>query len=361
MDTHVDMPYRQHAFWGDVTNSAPDRDFDYERALAGGLNAPFMSIYIPAKKQATGGARKLADTLIDQVEAMVGRAPEKFAMAYSTSDIKKQFKRKKISLALGMENGAAIEGKLDNLEHFYNRGIRYITLTHGEFNHISDSSYDKEKVWKGLSPFGKTLVGEMNRIGIMVDVSHVSDEAFYEAVTVSKAPVIASHSSARHFTPDFERNMSDEMIKALADKGGVIMINYGSSFLTKEANEYALHHRNAIKVYMGRHNVDRYSPKTLAFIEKLHTKFPFPYANVEDVVDHIDHVVKLSSIDHVGIGSDYDGVGDTLPEGLKDVSSYPNLIVELLRRDYSEKDIKKILSGNILRVWREVEEYAAKN
>jgi membrane dipeptidase len=351
IDTHIDVPYRLHKDWEDVTVATQRGEFDYPRAQAGGLNAPFMSIYIPASYERSGGGYQLANQLIDSMEALAGRAPDKFAMAYSTKNVLEQFGSGKVSLALGMENGTPINGKLENLQHFYQRGIRYITLSHSESNHIADSSYDLRRRWNGLSPFGKELVVAMNNIGMMIDISHVSDDAFYQAVEISKVPVIASHSSLRSYTPGFERNMDDDMIKALAKNGGVVQINFGSSFVTMMANQYGALRKAAAK-QAGVADDDAFE---LAFRKK----HPYPFATLDTVLDHIDHVVKLVGIDYVGIGSDYDGVGDSLPVGLKDVASYPNLINGLLQRGYSHADIEKILSGNFLRVWREVEQYAA--
>ena len=351
IDTHIDVPYRLHKDWEDVTVATQRGEFDYPRAQAGGLNAPFMSIYIPASYERSGGGYQLANQLIDSMEALAGRAPDKFAMAYSTKDVLEQFGSGKVSLALGMENGTPINGKLENLQHFYQRGIRYITLSHSESNHIADSSYDLRRRWNGLSPFGKELVVAMNNIGMMIDISHVSDDAFYQAVEISKVPVIASHSSLRSYTPGFERNMDDDMIKALAKNGGVVQINFGSSFVTMMANQYGALRKAAAK-QAGVADDDAFE---LAFRKK----HPYPFATLDTVLDHIDHVVKLVGIDYVGIGSDYDGVGDSLPVGLKDVASYPNLINGLLQRGYSHADIEKILSGNFMRVWREVEQYAA--
>lgn len=360
VDTHVDVPYRLEEVYDDVTEATEKGDFDYPRAVEGGLDAPFMSIYIPAKLEKLGGGKALADRLIDRVEAIVGRAPEKFALAYSVSDIKENFKAGKISLPMGMENGTALEGSVENLEHFYKRGIRYITLAHSLSNHISDSSYSDEKPWQGLSPFGKELIGHMNNLGIMIDISHVSDQAFEQAVTLSKVPVIASHSSLRHFTPGFERNMSDDMLTALKKNGGVVQINFGSSFITEEANKYRDKVKLAIKQFMTKQQlVDQEHEQVVAFEKQFKAKNPYPFASTSDVVDHIDRAVKIAGIDHVGIGSDYDGVGDSLPKGLKDVSTFPNLIQALLDRGYSEKDIIKLMSGNILRVWQQVENYAA--
>lgn len=355
VDTHIDVPYRIYDHWEDVTQATEQGDFDYPRALAGGLNVPFMSIYTPASSELDGSAYAVANILIDQVEAIVARAPDKFAIATSPADVERQFEEGKISLALGMENGAPIAGDPDKLRHFHQRGVRYVTLAHSQSNHISDSSYDDIRLWQGLSPFGVDIVGLMNELGIMVDISHLSDPAAHEVLEHSAVPVIASHSSMRKFTPEFERNMDDKLLRALAKNGGVVMINFGSSFLTEEANRYQDQASKAMDAYAERHQVGGYSAEAEAFQARYRSKQPYPFASVSDVADHIDHVVDTVGIDYVGIGSDYDGVGDSLPVGLKDVSAYPNLVAELLRRDYSEADIEKLLGGNLMRVWRAVE------
>ena len=357
VDGHIDVPYRMQKKWEDVTQATEGGDFDYPRAAKGGLDAPFMSIYIPATKEGDG-AKELADVLIDQVEAIVYRAPDKFAIARTAQDIRDNFAAKKISLPLGMENGAAIEGDLDNLQHFYDRGIRYITLAHSKANHISDSSYDESKVWKGLSPFGVEMIGEMNRLGIMIDISHVSDAAFFEALEVTKVPVIASHSSLRYFTPGLERNVSDKMLKALAKNDGVLMINFGSFFLTDEARQWSDQFKPAKAAFEKLQGDNLTDEASKAFADNYKKRFPYPFATTADVADHIDRARKLVGIEHIGLGSDYDGVGDTLPEGLKDASTYPVLIDELLKRGYKEKDIAKILGGNVLRVMEKVEAFA---
>ena len=356
VDGHIDVPYRVKNQWVDVTKATDDGDFDYPRAVKGGLNAPFMSIYVPASLDNSPESTQLAHLLIDSVEAIVARAPDKFAIAKSPSDVKAHFEKGIISLPMGMENGSPIQGNLDNLKSFHERGIRYITLAHSQSNHISDSSYDLRRQWKGLSPFGKQLVGEMNNIGIMLDISHVSDDAFYQVVELTKVPVIASHSSLRRFTPGFERNMNDDMIKKLGDNGGVIMINFGSSFVSKEAGQWRTGLTNARNALIKAEGED--SPKLEDFEAQYRKEVPYPYSTLDEVLDHIDHVVKLIGVEHVGIGSDYDGVGDSLPIGLKDVASFPNLVQGLLDRDYSRDDIEKILSGNLLRVWQQVEDYA---
>jgi len=358
VDTHIDVPYRLRMNWEDISQRTKDGEFDYVRAKQGGLNAPFMSIYTPASYEAKGGAKALADTLIDMVEKFARDWPKQFALARSVADVTKQFKQGVISLCMGMENGSPIEHDMANVLHFYDRGIRYITLAHALDNHISDSSYDTTHVWRGLSFFGRRLVTEMNRVGIMVDVSHITDAAFYEVMNVSKAPVIASHSSCRFFTPGFERNMSDEMITMLAKHGGVIQINFGSSFLSKEYRDREDEGQKEVMTHLKSKNLKPEDAEGEAYIERYRKEHPIPYADVADVVTHIDHVVKLVGVDCVGIGSDFDGVGDSLPTGLKDVSQYPNIIYELLKRGYSDKDIQKICGGNLLRVWSEVEQVA---
>ncbi|ODS15738.1 dipeptidase [Pseudoalteromonas tetraodonis] len=355
IDTHIDVPYRIHDKWADVTKATEGGDFDYPRAVKGGLNAPFMSIYIPAHLEFEGKGKsfQLANQLIDGMEAIAQRAPDKFAIASSTSDIEAQFKQGKMSIAMGMENGSPIEGDLNNLQHFFDRGVRYITLAHSQSNHISDSSYDIRRKWKGLSPFGKELVKEMNNIGMLIDVSHISDDAFYQVMELSNTPVIASHSSLRKYTPGFERNMNDDMLLSLKKNGGVIQINFGSSFVTSKAGSWY------DQLKSKKQTITEEGKKVAKDFDAMYrAKNPFPFASLEQVLDHIDHVVKLIGIEHVGIGSDYDGVGDSLPIGLKDVSSYPNLVQGLMDRGYSDSDIKKILSGNTLRVWKQAEQYA---
>lgn len=357
LDTHVDVPYRLYHRWENISIRTSRGNFDYPRAKSGGLNVPFMAIYVPADREKRG-AKKLADTLIMMVEKFASDWPDKFALARNISDTKRHFTQGLVSLAMGMENGAPIEGKLENVKYFYDRGIRYITLTHSQDNHICDSSYDTTRTWKGLSPFGKKLISEMNRVGMMIDVSHITDEAFYQVIELSKAPVIASHSSCRNFTPGWERNMSDDMIKLMASKGGIIMINFGSSFLSQQYLLKEEANRKEIAEYLRKSNLRSNDPKAQRYIANFHKQNPLPFADVQDIVAHINHVVKIAGIDYVGIGSDFDGLGDSLPTGMKDVSQYPNLIYELLKAGYSEKEIKKICSDNFFRVWGEVEQVA---
>lgn len=366
VDGHVDLPYRMKVGGFtlqreilDVSVRTPDGNFDFPRSREGGLDAPFMSIYIPAGNQAIPGASKaLADSLILMTERLANTFPDKFAMAYSPADVEANFQKGVISLPMGMENGSGIEDDLANVEYFHGKGIRYITLTHGKDNLIGDSSYDTTGTHGGLSEFGEQVVAEMNRVGIMVDLSHVSDNTFRDALAITKVPVIASHSSARKFTPDFERNMSDELIKAMAENGGVMMINFGGSFIDSAYAAGSAKVREHIVNWLAENNLSRRDSAAQAYISE-YTAANNPFPTVERVADHIDHVVNLVGIDYVGFGSDFDGVGDSLPTGLKDVSMFPNLIAELLKRGYSKEDIEKICYKNIFRVWQAVEDYAA--
>ncbi len=360
-DGHVDLPYRlkvknfrlEREYMG-IPISTTEGDFDFERAKKGGLDAPFMSIYIPSSYQVTGGAKELADTLIDMVTGIAAAHPDKFAIATTPSQIEEHFKKGIVSLPMGMENGAPIGDDLANVKYFFDRGIRYVTLTHGKDNLICDSSYDTTRTWNGLSPFGEQVVAEMNKVGIMVDISHVSDSTFFDVIKITKAPVIASHSSARAFTPGFERNMSDDLILALKENGGVIQINFGSTFLDSAVVQQNNANRDKLRALLDEQGLTTRDSLAAPIIEQFRKDNPSLFADVETVADHIDHVVKLIGIDHVGIGSDYDGVGDSLPTGLKDVSQYPNLIFVLLKRGYSPEDIEKICSGNLFRVWNKV-------
>ena len=360
-DGHIDVPYRLVEEMEDISQATENGDFDYPRAMAGGLNAPFMSIYVPARHQETGDAKQVADDLIDMVEGFERDAPDKFAVARSVADVRAHKEADLISLPMGMENGAPIE-TLEDVAHFAERGIRYVTLTHSKDNQICDSSYvdPEERTWNGLSPFGREVVAEMNRQGVMIDVSHISDDAFWQVMEITTAPVIASHSSARHFTPGWERNIGDEMIAKVGENGGVVMINFGSAFLSEAAQKQSDQLWAAMRAFVQESGGQRDPEAMKGFARSwFEENGPQIFATMDDVVAHIDHVVELAGIDHVGLGSDFDGVGDSLPEGLKDVSGYPNLIQALLERGYSEEDVVKILGENLLRVWSEVERVAA--
>ncbi len=358
VDTHIDLPSLLLDKWHDVSVRKPGDNFDYVRAKEGGLTVPFMSIYIPSRLEGTGKAKERAEQMIAAVRKMVTTWPDKFDLVYSPVEIERKKHSGKILLAMGMENGAPLQGNLANLAYFHSLGIRYITLAHAQWNHLCDASYDPERHWNGLSPFGKQVIGEMNRLGIMVDVSHLTDSAAFQAIRLSRAPVIASHSSCRSFTPDFERNMSDELIVALAKKGGVIQINFGSEFIDDSVRTAYVRHGNAVADSIRRRGLNPQSAEARKFKREYARKNPQPYATIDEVAAHIDHVRHLVGVDFVGLGSDFEGVGNSLPEGLKDVSGYPNLIEALLRRGYDERDIAKVCGGNLLRVWSAVEQVA---
>lgn len=366
VDGHVDLPYRMKVGGFtlqrevlDVSVRTPDGNFDFPRSREGGLDAPFMSIYIPAFNQQIPGASKaLADSLILMTERLATSFPDKFAMAYSPAEVEANFAKGLVSLPMGMENGSGIEDDLSNVAYFYARGIRYITLTHGTDNLIGDASYDTTGTYQGLSEFGEQVVKEMNRVGIMVDLSHVSDNTFCDALAITKVPVIASHSSVRKFTPDFERNMSDELIEAMAKNGGVMMINFGGSFIDSAYAAGSGQVREHLVNWLAENNLSRSDSAAQAYILS-YTADNNPFPTVQRVADHFDHVKNLVGIDYLGLGSDFDGVGDSLPTGLKDVSMFPNLIAELLKRGYTREDIEKICYKNLFRVWKATEDFAA--
>ena len=324
IDTHLDTPIQlymqqdKNGFYEDITKKS-SLHFDFDRAVSGGLNVPFFVIFTPPSSEEKGTAFEMAKDLIKILEDIMNKNPGKFRLVKSPEEITNE--KNIMQVVYGMENGAPIESKLSNIKLFSDMGINYITLAHSKSNHISDSSYDENKNWGGLSPFGRKVVAEMNKQGVMIDISHVSDAAFYEVLKLTKTPVIASHSSLRHFVPGFERNVSDDMLRELAKNGGVIQICFGSEFIAEKK------------------------------------KYPNLVVTVKDVADHIDRVKELVGIDHVGIGSDYDGWRN-FPVGLEDTSTYPNLIRELLNRDYTKEEIEKVFGGNLLRVWREVKKFS---
>lgn len=359
IDTHIDVPERMEEKEEDISQRT-EADFDYVKAREGGLKCGFMSIYIPASYQKKDGAKAYADQLISMVEGWTRKWPDKFMLVTSPADVIAQFQTGKVLMAMGMENGAGLEDDLGNVQYFYDKGVRYVTLTHSRDNKICDSSFDTTRTWNGLSPFGRKVVEQVNRVGLMVDISHVSDSAFYQVMRITKAPVIASHSSCRYFTPGLERNMSDEMIKVLAENRGVIQINFGSFFIDNDYRIAGDNARKAISDHLKELGISQGDSAGREYARAYRKDHPIKAPDVSRVADHIDHVVKLVGMNYVGIGSDFDGVGDNLPIGLKDASCYPNLIFELLKRGYSDEDIRKICSGNLLRLWSDVEDVAAK-
>ena len=359
LDTHMDSPLVIRDSEGGMTLADADGHFNYEKAKKGGLNAAFMAVYISPSLQETGGGFDLANELIDLVEESINRNPEKFAGALNPEDIEANYRKGLLSLPMGIENGAALEKKLENIEYFYNRGIRYMTLTHSRVNSICDSSFDEEKSWKGLSPFGREVVAEMNRTGMIVDVSHVSDDAFFQVLEVSKAPVLATHSCCRHFVPGLERNMSDEMIRKLAEKGGIIQINFCASFLDKDYADASRAVSGKFREFLKKEDLNWRDSRAMEYRDQLLADNPLPEVPLSRVVDHIEHVIGLVGVDHVGLGSDFDGIGDAVPTGLEDVSKYRDLVAEMADRGFSREDIEKICGRNFLRLWREVNEVSS--
>ena len=352
VDTHIDFPWSlvEHKEWfkpgyTDLALKHPVGEFDRERAIKGGLYGAFMSIYIPSSYQKEKGrSREVADSLILAVEQIAAAHPAQFAMAFHADDIVKNFKKGIISLPMGMENGSPIE-KIADVAYFHKKGIRYVTLTHARDNQICDSSYDTLQTNGGLSPFGKDVVKEMNRVGIMVDVSHLSDKSIVDVLKIAKKPLVASHSGCRHYIPGFIRNLPDSLIIAIAKGNGVVQVPFSHYFLTTDAREKF----NSASEEMKKQGLEEKTPEARYFMNK---KLLQMGVSAKTVADQIDYIRKLVGIEYVGIGSDFDGVGLALPPDLADVSMYPNLLAELLRRGYSDSDIRKICSENLLRVWK---------
>lgn len=364
VDTHIDAPGVLVDKWADLAGTHQDREFDYPKARAGGLDVAFMSIYTSPRQDADGSAWQATNAMIDGVEALVQRHPDKFAILTSPKDAERLLEGGRVLLPLGMENGAPLGDKLENVQFFFDRGVRYITLAHSAANRLADSSYAAEKKWNGLSPLGRQVVAEMNRLGIMVDVSHLGDASALEAIRLSKVPVIASHSAFRHFTPGFERNISDEIAKAVAARGGVVQVPFGTAFINPESAadlqaqfraRVAFDQRNAELKAQGKPQEDR-----AAFEKAWEEAHPVRSSTLAQVLDQIDYGVKLLGVDHVGIGSDFDGVGGELANELKTVADFPNLVAGLQARGYSDADIRKILGGNLLRAWAAIEAGAGK-
>ena len=286
---------------------------DFPKLRAGGIDGAFFAIYIPADLEGEE-ALNHAESLLSYVEVTLAAHPDKAALATTAEQAYTNRDNGLFSVFLGLENGSPIGSSLELLDKFYYRGVRYMTLCHSRDNLICDSCASRVKRWHGLSPFGREVVAEMNRLGMLVDVSHVSDETFYDVLKYSSKPVVATHSCCRALA-DHPRNMTDDMIRALAEKGGVIQINFYPVFLDGSFHE-----------------------------EDIHTA---PRPSYKRIVDHIDHVVSLVGIEHVGIGSDFDGI-DVAPEGLENISMMPKVFEEMRRRGYSENDIAKVASENFL-------------
>ncbi|MBP1655618.1 MAG: rane dipeptidase [Bacteroidetes bacterium] len=354
LDSHMDVPYRLTARMADISERTFTTDFDYPRAREGGLKAAFLAVYVPQRLEEAGGALEHALRQIALVEGLVKRSPGKFAFARTPDEVRSRLGGSQVLFSLGMENGIPLEHDLRNVRMFFDRGIRYITLVHARDNSLADASFDTTHTWGGLSPFGREVIGEMNRVGMIIDVSHMSDSAFTQTLRLSTAPVVATHSSCRAFTPGLERNMSDEMIRELAAHGGVIQINFASSFLVDSIRQQMATVGDSVGQYLREHNLHHLDEKAVEYTRSYRREKGVPYADVRDIAKHIDHVAKLVGVDYVGLGSDFEGLGDDLPTGMKDVTGYPNLIRELLLLGYDEPAIEKICGGNFLRVWEEV-------
>jgi membrane dipeptidase len=349
-DGHNDLPWRLRQD-GDVTFTTLDigkrldsGQTDIPRAREGGLKAQFWSVYIPSEQP--NPARTVTDQ-IDLVHRMVERYPNDLEIALTAEDVDRIIKAGKIASLIGIEGGIAIEDDLAQLRMFARLGARYMTLTHNKTLAWADAATDTPK-HGGLTPFGERVVKEMNRLGMLVDISHVSAETMADALRVSKAPIIASHSSAYALCPH-PRNVPDEILKQLPRNGGVVMVNFYSAFVLPAAAEYSKSLAAARRELRAKHPERADYEKALTAWRNEH---PMPRGTVATVVDHIDHIVKVAGIDHVGIGSDFDGI-NAWPVGLDDVASYPRITEELLNRGYSESDIHKILGGNALRAFRQ--------
>lgn len=358
VDTHIDTPYRHWRNPLNIFDGTNTGQFDVPRAQQGGLSVAFMSIYTPASAAEEGTSKLIALELIDWVVEST-QTSDAIGLATCVADARTLHKDGILAFALGMENGSPLEGDPANLRAFNELGIRYVTLAHSRSNEFSDSSYDENEPLQGLSEAGRELVHEMNQQGIMIDISHLSDKAAWQVLEISQNPVIATHSSLRHFIPGFHRNMADDMVVAMKENGGVIQINFGSSFVSNESRQW----RNELDEALQAANADsELTPEQRqSFYAEYVEANPYPFATVGTVADHIDRVVALAGIEAVGLGSDFDGVGDTLPIGLKDVSMFPNLITELRDRDYDDDALRKILGENLMRVWQANEEIAAEN
>ena len=371
VDTHCDTPMRLLSGEWDIGERHEPSDrrsgkVDLPRMAEGGLDAEFFAVFIGQGERTPEGyarAKERAVAMLDAIHKMCQDYPELVELAVSPEDAYRLEKEGKRAAFIGMENGYPVGLDLSLVKEYYDRGIRYITLCHGGDNDICDSSTDRNNPEdNGLSEFGKQVVAECNRLGIMVDLSHASDKTFFDVLKATRAPVIASHSSVRAIC-DHPRNLTDEMIKALAENGGVIQICFVSSFV-KEAkpNPKREEAMQALR--------EKYGPRRditdEAVLEKMREeymqifkKYPQERATVEDLVNHIDYVVKLIGVDYVGIGTDFDGGGDV--DGCSDVTELPNVTLELVRRGYTEEEIRKIWGGNLMRVLSKVIELADKD
>jgi membrane dipeptidase len=356
VDTHADTPseYLDHPFDLGVTNATGH--FDYPRMKAGGLDAEFFAAYVP-KSYANKGAAAYTMRIMETIHEMVDRYPAWVRFAGSTTEMRAAARDGKRAILIGIEGGHAIEDSLELLRAFYRFGARYMTLTHTNSNNWADSSGDAAR-HNGLTPFGRQVIRQMNRLGMLVDVSHVSDKTFFDVIAETQAPIIASHSSARAIA-DHKRNMTDEMLRAVAKNHGVVMVNFYPVFLSTEVANAAAAREARLKPYVAELKARDAAEGELykSELKKLLDANPLPKIDYTVIVDHIDHIVKVAGVDSVGIGSDFDGIGD-VPRGMEDVSKLPNIRAELKRRGYAEGDIRKIMGENFMRVFAEAERVA---
>lgn len=351
----------------DVTTPMTNDDYDLSgtpptpyrttivRMKEGGLTGEFFSLYIKPWYVQNGGAARRTLDMIDSVYRAVERHPNDLMIGTSVADIRRAKRTGKIAALMGIEGGHAIEDSLPALREFYRLGVRYMTLTWNNTNNWADAGRG-EKKHNGLSEFGKEVVREMNRLGMLVDVSHVSDKTMSDALDISKAPIIASHSSARALS-DVPRNIPDDLLRRIAQNGGVVHVNFYSVFVdTKTVSPQSAERDTRLKAQQEAINAKyKDDPERRAEeSDKLEAANPLPPLPISKLIDHIDHIVKVAGIDHVGIGADFDGAND-MPEGAQDVSMLPNITYELLKRGYSERDIRKILGENFLRAFAEAE------
>jgi membrane dipeptidase len=366
IDTHADVPIMMAKEGFDISKlhdfSKDGSQIDIPRMEKGGMDGMFFAVYVgQGERSAKGNAEAKAKALkiFDMIHAVPKKFPDKAELAVSVADVKRIHKTGKRIVLIGMENGWPIGNDLNNLDEFYQLGLRYITLSHSFNNDICDSSGDPEGgKFNGVSPFGETVIKKMNDLGMMIDISHVSDSSFYDVIRLTKTPLIASHSSCRELC-NHRRNMDDAMIRTLAQNGGVIQINFVPDFIKKPAEPHEISLK-ALRMKMMRAETTAAEQAQIDVeMAKLKEKYKGDMPSVKDAVDHIEHVVRMVGIDHVGIGMDMDGGGEL--SDCKDVSEIKNITIELLKRGFSEKDILKIWGGNILRVMKKVEDYAKKN
>ena len=330
---------------------------DIARMKQGGLTAEFFSVYIDRSFARDGGSARRALDMIDYVYRAAERYPNDLMMSYSTADIRRAKKQNKIAALMGIEGGHAIEDSLMALRDFYRLGIRYMTLTHNNTNNWADSCCDVAK-HNGLSDFGKDVVREMNRLGMLVDISHVSDKTMNDVLDVSTAPVIASHSSARALA-DRTRNIPDDLLRRIAKNGGVVMVNFYPGFIDKNVVAASKERDERLKSQVDalRATYKDDSKRLSEELNKLMAANPLPSTPLSVLIDHFDHIAKVAGIDHVGLGSDFDGV-PSLPVGMEDISKLPSITYELLKRGYSEKDVRKVLGENFMRAFGAAERVA---